>query len=223
MTKEALKQAYDETWSAGSEYPIPSFDDVMSFANKLESIKEALAQPEQEPVITDWNAVHEKLELVWYRELSADEGLDEIQDLIDITPPQLQQEPAYRAVKTFHEGKPVYVAQPQQEPCGGCGGSGWVSRDPDIGTDQECFVCEGAGVIKPEQEPVACVQDLDEVKRKHLVYEKGMDWKDPLYTSPPQRQWVALTDEERDDWLDNYIIAEGRARAIEAKLKEKNT
>ena len=46
------------------------------------------------------------------------------------------------------------LAQPEQEPCGGCKGSGWVSRDPDIGTDQECFVCEGAGVIKPEQEPV---------------------------------------------------------------------
>ena len=53
-----------------------------------EAIKEALAQPEQEPVEIDWNAVHEKLELVWYRELSADEGLEEIQDLIDTTPPQ---------------------------------------------------------------------------------------------------------------------------------------
>jgi hypothetical protein len=44
-------------------------------------------------------------------------------------------------------------------------------------------------------------------------------------TTPPaaQRQWVGLTDEERDDLLDNYITAEGRARAIEAKLKEKNT
>ena len=40
----------------------------------------------------------------------------------------------------------------------------------------------------PVQEPVACVQDLDEVKRKHLVYEKGMDWKDPLYTTPPAAQ-----------------------------------
>jgi hypothetical protein len=38
------------------------------------------------------------------------------------------------------------------------------------------------------QEPVACVQDLDEVKRKHLVYEKGMDWKDPLYPTPPAAQ-----------------------------------
>jgi hypothetical protein len=38
-----------------------------------------------------------------------------------------------------------------------------------------------------------------------------------------QRQWVGLTDEERDDLLDTYITAEGRAQAIEAKLKEKNT
>jgi len=45
--------------------------------------------------------------------------------------------------------------EPEQEPCGGCGGSGWVPRDPDIGTDQECFVCGGSGVIKPEHEPVA--------------------------------------------------------------------
>lgn len=80
-------------------------------------------------------------------------------------------------------------------------------------------------VVEPTQEPVACVQDLDEVKRKHLVYQKGMDWKDPLYTTPPQRLWVGLTDDEV------YKIAfalEGEhwrkiADAIEAKLKEKNT
>jgi hypothetical protein len=55
--------------------------------------------------------------------------------------------------------------------------------------------------------------------------EKHFDQLQPLYTTPPaaQRQWVGLTDEERDDLLDNYITAEGRARAIEAKLKEKNT
>ena len=44
----------------------------------------------------------------------------------------------------------------------------------------------------------------------------------PQY-QPPQRPWVGLTDDERDDLLDIYITAEGRARAIEAKLKEKNT
>ena len=31
--------------------------------------------------------------------------------------------------------------------CGCCHGFGWVVRDPDIGTDQECFVCEGSGVV----------------------------------------------------------------------------
>ena len=79
-----------------------------------------------------------------------------------------------------------------------------------------------------QQEPVACVQDLDEVKRKHLVYEKGMDWKDPLYTSPPaQRTWVGLTDEEiQTEWVltPQNDRAEGIwfGRRIEAKLKEKN-
>ena len=75
-----------------------------------------------------------------------------------------------------------------------------------------------------QQEPVACVQDLDEVKRKHLVYEKGMDWKDPLYTSPQaQRTWVGLTDKEitwEVEWNGDRIKF---SRAIEAKLKEKNT
>jgi len=29
-------------------------------------------------------------------------------------------------------------------PCGACLGSGWVPRDPDIGTEQECPSCGGA-------------------------------------------------------------------------------
>ena len=47
-------------------------------------------------------------------------------------------------------------------------------------------------------EPVACIQDLNEVKRKQLVYEKGMDWKDPLYTHPVKEQ---LTNTEIADAL----------------------
>ena len=59
----------------------------------------------------------------------------------------------------------------------------------------------------------------------------------PLYTAPPKREWVGLTDEEiEDEWqslMAKYIEEVdssywGRcdfefARAIEAKLKEKNT
>ena len=34
---------------------------------------------------------------------------------------------------------------PVMQDCGACLGSGWVSRDPDIGTEQECFSCDGTG------------------------------------------------------------------------------
>jgi hypothetical protein len=88
----------------------------------------------------------------------------------------------------------------------------------------------------PVQEPVACVQDLDEVKRKHLVYEKGMDWKDPLYTTPPaaKRPWIGLTDKEIEKGRDQtfsinnpYCPCDSKTmrkavRWAEAKLKELN-
>jgi DnaJ-class molecular chaperone len=34
--------------------------------------------------------------------------------------------------------------------CGACNGTGFISRDPDIGTDQECFVCDGKGYFAEE-------------------------------------------------------------------------
>jgi len=47
----------------------------------------------------------------------------------------------------------------------------------------------------------------------------------PLYTTPPQRTWVGLTDDEWEDLSDRYglIIFGGFKHEIEAKLKEKNT
>jgi len=54
----------------------------------------------------------------------------------------------------------------------------------------------------------------------------------PLYTTPPQRQWVGLTDAEMDAVTDAqwgsrgdkpiYAAHRAFARAIEAKLKDKN-
>ena len=48
--------------------------------------------------------------------------------------------------------------------------------------------------------------------------------RQPLYTHPPKREWVGLTDEEiKQIAIDTPIDGMRFARALEAKLKEKNT
>jgi len=82
--------------------------------------------------------------------------------------------------------------------------------------------------LETEQEPVAWansfhLQNFDMKVRTcpdlhHTV---------PLYTAPPKREWVGLTDEEHDNIKDNYHnmtwTLEMFARAVEQALKEKNT
>ena len=45
----------------------------------------------------------------------------------------------------------------------------------------------------------------------------------PLYTTPPQRTWVGLTDEEAQWLYDNCRTPSNLIDMVEAKLKEKNT
>jgi hypothetical protein len=80
---------------------------------------------------------------------------------------------------------------------------------------------------KREHEPVAFIN----VEKQKLEWAKLTSWhtptivnlpKIPLYTAPP-KQWVGLTDEEyKIIHYKNYNYIE-LARAVEAKLKEKNT
>lgn len=57
--------------------------------------------------------------------------------------------------------------------CWACQDTGWVTRDPDIGTDQECFACESqivtktspydvAAKLRTEEERIAYIQDMTE-------------------------------------------------------------
>jgi hypothetical protein len=80
----------------------------------------------------------------------------------------------------------------------------------------------------PMQEPVAWgyIDEYGEVQKfknpsahKRAAYENFQI----LYTTPPtaQRPWVGLTDEERNKIRFDYLDYDERARAIEAKLKEK--
>ena len=77
-------------------------------------------------------------------------------------------------------------------------------------------------LAQPEQEPVAWMGAHDRTD----LYCRKPPQADviPLYTAPPQREWVGLTDEEQEIicdkcWDDPQMFIE----AVEAKLKEKNT
>ena len=85
-------------------------------------------------------------------------------------------------------------------------------------------------LAKPEQEPVAWMRNdrervcLHEDKPAYPNNEER--YSIPLYATPTKREWVGLTDDELNniseygntDWTKRKSLA----RAIEAKLREKN-
>jgi len=98
-------------------------------------------------------------------------------------------------------------------------------------------------LAQPEQKPVAWLQigvgplhEGDVIARTTKPKEWNSEWWkfEPLYTTPPQRDssatpltWVGLTEQEQGAIMED-LNAHGTnlypfARAIEAKLKEKNT
>jgi len=162
--KEALKLALEALENALNK---PMWDRP-KMTKTITAIKEALAQPEK-GLFIDLIAQHEGL-------------ADELA------------QPDYRAVKTYHEGKPVYVSQPEQEP-----------------VEWPCVI-ETADF---EEDTVTLKMQTSDYK-----VSAGKHW---LSTTPPKRPWVGLTDEEYDEiWrmdLNNKDIMD---KTI-AKLKEKNT
>ena len=76
--------------------------------------------------------------------------------------------------------------------------------------------------LEEKQEPVAWISEGGDVSRsKRYMDEMGFKCN-PLYTAPPKREWVGLTDDEiMEPWpFENRIAF---ARWLESKIKEKNT
>ena len=90
-------------------------------------------------------------------------------------------------------------------------------------------VREWARISQPEPEPVAWTVGglITDFSRDFSAY-KTKTYTRPLYTAPPQREWQGLTEEEMAAaWSESKGDVLQRlkpfARAIEAKLKEKNS
>jgi hypothetical protein len=79
----------------------------------------------------------------------------------------------------------------------------------------------GKAPAQPAQELVAWMQ----ADHEHISLWEDVYHTIPLYTKPPQREWVGLTDEEIEDlYFDKFSMGELKAfaKAIEQLLKEKN-
>jgi hypothetical protein len=88
-------------------------------------------------------------------------------------------------------------------------------------------------LAQPEQKPVAWMRANEDCS-DCIVWEQTENHTIPLYTASPQREWVGLTEEERDHFEGLHLYAarnqveawiEGVPAfidAIEAKLREKN-
>ena len=82
--------------------------------------------------------------------------------------------------------------------------------------------------VKREHEPVAWFIQYEYRheflwrKPNELEQKRALEIK-PLYTAPPKKEWVGLTDDEVGAWPVWSPEIDAFVRNIEAKLKEKNT
>lgn len=117
----------------------------------------------------------------------------------------------------------VRAGQQSDFECPRCGHCCYVDDDD---TSQECV----DEIVKDEQEPVAWFSTSPDGKLSNKFACKPTEgnWVEPLYTEPPKREWVGLTDEEFKFIASKYSLPtqtgmEYFKDELEAKLKEKNT
>ena len=232
-------QAVVERWDT------PSWKDVPATAIYIEALRQALAQPEQEQPKhwSDCSVYNEPA----YPNGECDCGGFALNNKWH----GLTEEEAEKlAFHVIVDGVSKALAQkgkeciyPECETGVGCDGPCGEKPVDTVNTaqpGQEC-TCSVKDMpfgkcckAQPEQEPFIYVRE--DTEKPFGGYEHCSEADAgafPVYTAPPKREWVGLTDEEILDSADafgsfQYGDAQGHkrlefAKAIEAKLKEKNS
>jgi hypothetical protein len=121
------------------------------------------------------------------------------------------------------------VAQPAQEPP-----SEWAGIKAildEYGLQAIDFVADfKAALAQPAQEPVAHVYLFDHEGRPRIAWDnaKGVQIGDKLYTAPPQRPWIWLSDADIADVIDTTCQYTGSyeeflIKKAERKIRSMNT
>ena len=185
----------------------------------MEALRQALAHPEQEPVgyVTDSGASAYFCKGV---------ELDDDTPLYAAPPHYWGNVTSAELVEELRRRDMLMVPVKEQEPydqtalelCEKCGWKAIIS-------DEGCLVC-----ARNEQEPFIYVREDNE--RPFGGYEHCSEAEAgafPVYTAPPKREWVGLTEREARAIGDGFENDKGHiqswmsfARHIEAKLREKN-
>lgn len=122
------------------------------------------------------------------------------------------QVPVIKALRTA-------LAQPERAECDGgqCGIGGYCKECPKTQTTPVAWGFQNTGITGSNR-----WMYLKETIPADDQY-RGVLWT-PLYTAPPKKEWVGLTDEEIETIRnEHYTVFDDIYKAIEAKLKEKNS
>ena len=237
MSKEAMKLALEAL------YYLPALSPAQNELqdDAIEALEEALAKQEQgEPVawMYDWTRADGEFVQDWTT--SDAETLRDTEPTIisNVRPLYLHPDTKQRCycgdiyrLGVVHREQTFCDEHSQEKPqCPDCGAAAMY----------ECVACgsnnypEGFAKAKITQFPVPLAwcrwsEDLQKWLYTSRQPTEELAWM-PLYlnTTPQQRTWVGLTDEELKPFCDENYIAYGAytvdfIKAIEAKLKEKNT
>ena len=147
------------------------------------------------------------------------EEIEELRQYIEQREQSLQKPVAWMTINEYGEEDDIHYENPEGHLLDGWTYKPLYTHPPTVQPEPLEYWNAVEGWVK-----------IDEV-RKHFdavgcgtIYKTAGEDRTPLYTAPPQRPWVGLTDEEITE-LSAFVYAGDPqyVRLIETKLREKNT